>query len=134
MPATKPELLQINDIGEVVADSILDFFNEPHNCHIIHELFELGVTYAKTEVKSNFNTHFSGKTFVLTGTMASYSREEAKALIEEFGGKVSGSVSKKTHAVIAGAEAGSKLEKARILGVQILTEAEFQNLLTEVKC
>ena len=129
--ASVEELLQVNDIGTVVATSIRDFFSEEHNCQIIEQLHDLGVTYIKTNGESKFNPNISGKTFVLTGTLTTYSRDEAKALIEEFGGKVSGSVSKKTHAVVAGNEAGSKLDKATALGITILSEEEFKQLFEE---
>lgn len=122
------ELLLVSDIGEVVAKSIVDFFNEDHNIEIIKKLLHLGVHYPITDGNNKYNEAISGKTFVLTGTLPTYSRDEARALIEEFGGKVSGSVSKKTHYVLAGSESGSKLDKAQELGIQILNEAEFKKL------
>jgi DNA ligase (NAD+) len=122
------ELLQINDIGGTVATSIVDFFSESHNRQIIAELIELGINYPKNVSQSIFNTHISGKTFVLTGTLTDYTRDEAKALIENFAGRVSSSVSKKTDYVVAGTEAGSKLDKATSLGVTILDEQQFKQL------
>ena len=127
--ASVEELLQINDIGEIVATSIVDFFKEEHNCEVIKKLLELGITYSKNINKSQFNEFISGKIFVLTGTLNSYSRDEAKAIIEGFGGKVSVSVSKKTNYVVAGSDAGSKLEKALSLGITIIDEEKFKQFL-----
>ena len=129
MQAGITELLQINDIGEIVANSIVGFFAEQHNREIIQQLFNLGVSYSKNISKSIFHPQISGKTFVLTGTLPKYSRDDAKAIIESFGGKVSGSVSKKTDYVIAGVEAGSKLDKATSLGIKILDEEHFKQLI-----
>lgn len=129
MQANLEELLLVNDIGEVVAKSILDFFSETHNCEIITKLLASGVTYPIMESTNKYNEFITGKTFVLTGTLSNYSRDEAKALIEEFGGKVAGSVSKKTHYVVAGIEAGSKLDKATELGISIIDETSFINFL-----
>ena len=131
MQAGVTELLQINDIGEIVANSIAGFFSEEHNRQIIQELFSLGVSYSKNISKSIFHPKISGKTFVLTGTLPNYSRDEAKAIIESFGGKVSGSVSKKTDYVVAGTDAGSKLDKASSLGINILDEEQFKQLVKD---
>lgn len=128
MTASELELLQVHDVGSVVALSIIDFFSEEHNRTIINKLIELGVNYKVVEATNKFNKNITGKTFVLTGTLANSSRDEAKNKIEEFGGKVSSSVSKKTDYVVAGIEAGSKLEKANTLGIAILSENEFTNL------
>ncbi|MCC2625233.1 MAG: ligA [Burkholderiales bacterium] len=127
--ASKPELMQVHDIGETVADAILDFFAEKHNIDVIKKLISYGITYPVVEAKNNYNPHITGKTFVLTGTLTKYSREEAKEKIEEFGGKVSGSVSKKTDYVVAGGEAGSKLDKAHELGITIINETQFETWL-----
>lgn len=127
--ATFEELLLVNDIGEVVAQSILDFFSEAHNCEIIEKLLRSGITYLMAAATNKYNEFITGKTFVLTGTLSKYSRDEAKALIEELGGKVAGSVSKKTNYVVAGIEAGSKLDKATELGITIIDEANFNNFL-----
>ena len=129
MQAEKLELMQLQDIGEVVADAIVDFFAEAHNRDIISQLLNLGVNYPIVTVTSNFNPNITGKTFVLTGTLTHYSRDDAKTKIEAFGGKVSGSVSKKTDYVIAGAEAGSKLDKAHELNVKIIDEDQFNKFL-----
>ena len=128
MNATASELLQINDIGEIVATSIVEFFSENHNCQIISELLALGINYSKNINKSIFNEKISGKTFVLTGSLIDYTRDEARELIENLAGRVSSSVSKKTDYVVAGSEAGSKLDKATGLGVTILDEQQFKQL------
>jgi DNA ligase (NAD+) len=121
-------LQQVPDIGPIVADSIVQFLAESHNRDVINALIEAGIHWEES-LGTNTNGIFSGKTLVLTGTLPSMSRDEAKALIEEAGGKVAGSVSKKTDYVVAGAEAGSKLEKAESLGVKILDEAGLMTLL-----
>ena len=128
MNATVNELLQINDIGEIVATSIVDFFSENHNREIISELLALGINYSKHISKSIFNETISGKIFVLTGSLIDYTRDDARKLIESFAGRVSSSVSKKTNYVVAGSEAGSKLDKATDLGVTILNEQQFKQL------
>jgi DNA ligase (NAD+) len=122
-------LLQVNDVGPIVAESILQFFSEPHNREVIKSMQNLGVQWPETTGKQKAFGMLQGKTLVLTGTLPNLSRDAAQALIEEAGGKVSSSVSKKTDFVVAGAEAGSKLEKARNLGVSIIDEAELLNLL-----
>ena len=123
-------LENIPDVGPVVAESIVDFFTEMHNREEIARLIDAGVHWEEHEGVANASTGpFVGKLFVLTGTLPSLTREDAKELIETAGGKVSGSVSKKTSYVIAGAEAGSKLGRARELGVAILDEAELFQLL-----
>jgi DNA ligase (NAD+) len=122
------KLQQVPDIGPIVADSIVQFLAESHNRDVINALIEAGIHWEES-LGTNTNGIFSGKTLVLTGTLPSMSRDEAKALIEEAGGKVAGSVSKKTDYVVAGAEAGSKLEKAESLGVKILDEAGLMALL-----
>jgi DNA ligase (NAD+) len=131
--ADQARLQQVPDVGPIVAKSITAFFSESHNSEVIAQLRIRGICWEEHEV-----THFkvlplSGKTFVLTGTLPSMSREEAKAALESLGAKVAGSVSKKTEYVIAGAEAGSKLDKARELGVPILDEQGLINLLNGKK-
>lgn len=121
----------ISGIGEVMARAIVGFFNEPRNRALVVELLKAGVrpvAPAKRETGAQ-NALFAGKTFVLTGTLPTLTRDDAGALIEAAGGKVSGSVSKKTSYVLAGEEAGSKLEKAQQLGVPIIDEAEFRRML-----
>lgn len=124
LAAEKDEISAIEGFGNVMAESVYSALREPHILELISRLKEYGVnmTYSKKSLADN---RFSGLTFVLTGTLPTMKRDEAKALIESFGGKVSGSVSKKTSYVVAGEEAGSKLVKANELGIEILTEAEL---------
>ena len=128
MSADADALLKVNDVGEVIAQSIIHFFEEPHNRHVIENLVDLGVNWPTPEA-SAVNDLVSGKTFVLTGTLPSMGREEAKALLLAQGAKVASSVSKKTDYVVAGAEAGSKLEKAQALGVAVIDEAKMLEML-----
>ncbi|BCO27604.1 DNA ligase [Rhodoferax lithotrophicus] len=129
MAASEEQLLEVTDIGPIVAQSLRTFFDQPHNREVVEQLRACGVTWPEGEPAQRAPTPFSGKTFVLTGTLPSLGREEAKALIEAAGGKVAGSVSKKTSYVVAGAEAGSKLEKAQELGITVLDEASLLKLL-----
>ena len=124
-------LQQVPDVGPIVAQCIADFFAEPHNREVIEQLRAAGVHWAEGEPQGSVAGALAGKTFVLTGTLPTLSRDEAKALIEARGGKVAGSVSKKTHYVVAGAEAGSKLDKAQALGLAILDEDGLRALLNE---
>ena len=124
-------LLQVNDVGPIVTDSILQFFAEPHNRQVIDSMRHLGVQWPEHAGKQQAFGVLQGKTLVLTGTLPGLSRDDAKAMIEAAGGKVSGSVSKNTDYVVAGSEAGSKLEKAQQLGISILDEAQFKNLLVD---
>lgn len=130
MAATEDEISAVHEIGGKMAQSLTAFFREKQNLAFIQKLKDAGVstTYKKAR-SAGIQPSFEGMTFVLTGTLELYTRDEASALIEQRGGKVSGSVSKKTSYVLAGEQAGSKLEKARSLGVPILTEAEFEQLL-----
>lgn len=122
---TLDDLLKIEGIGSVVAQSLLDYFGNDENKQEIDRLFQHGVQ-PKVSVVQSFEGHsFAGKIFVLTGTLPSYTRTAAASLIKERGGKVTDSVSKKTDYLLAGAEAGSKLDKAQTLGVKVLTEEEF---------
>ena len=124
--ATDDELLRVEGFGEKTAAAVRAWFAAPANRHLVHELQAAGVQPTPPVAASSA---LSGKTFVLTGTLPTLSREEATAKIEAAGGKVSGSVSKKTHYVVAGEEAGSKLEKAKTLGVAMIDEAELLRLL-----
>ncbi|WP_415258634.1 NAD-dependent DNA ligase LigA [Thauera phenylacetica] len=124
-------LQQVPDVGPIVAECIAEFFAEPHNREVIEQLRAAGVHWAEGEPQGTVAGALAGKTFVLTGTLPTLSRDEAKALIEARGGKVAGSVSKKTHYVVAGAEAGSKLDKAQALGLAILDEDGLRALLNE---
>ncbi len=123
-------LLQVRDVGPVVAESIRRFFDEPHNREAVEQLRAVGITWPEgAPVAAAASGPFAGKTVVLTGTLPGLTRDEAKAMLEGAGAKVSGSVSKKTDFVLAGAEAGSKLDKAKELGVRVLDEAEFRSML-----
>ena len=128
MAADEAVLEQVADVGPVVSASIRRFFAEPHNVGVIEALLKADVEPLESVGRAE-HLVFAGKTFVLTGTLPALTREEAKALIEAQGGKVAGSVSKKTDYVVAGAEAGSKLTKAQELGVTILDEDQFKELL-----
>ncbi len=127
--ADESQLLQVSDVGPVVAGRIATFFREPHNLDIIASLRAAGVHWQETEPQALADGPLTGQTAVLTGTLSSMTREEAKAKLEALGVKVAGSVSKKTDFIVAGAEAGSKLEKALELGVTVLDEAAFLELL-----
>jgi DNA ligase (NAD+) len=128
MAADEARLQQVQDVGPVVAASIVHFFAEPHNRQVIADLAKVSVRGTALEPVA-VDSAIAGKTFVLTGTLPTLSRDEAKAMIEAKGGKVAGSVSKKTDFVVAGAEAGSKLDKARLLGVIILNQQQLVELL-----
>jgi len=130
MNATEEELTAVQDVGPVVAHSIAHFFAQPHNREVVEQLLAAGVRWPPVE-RPQADSAFSGKTFVLTGTLQSMTRDEAKARIEALGGKASGSVSAKTDYLVAGESAGSKLTKAQSLGVRILDEAAFLALLAE---
>ena len=132
-------LLEVNDVGPVVAESIAQFFAEPHNREVVEQLRACGIAWKEgapaQRRPGNVATEpagpFAGKTVVLTGALTAMSRDDAKSKIEALGGKVAGSVSKKTDLVVAGAEAGSKLDRAQELGVTVWDEAEFLRHLTE---
>jgi DNA ligase (NAD+) len=124
------QLLAVPDVGPIVAESIRDFFAEGHNQQVIDDLIAAGFQWSESEGEGDASPKpLAGKTFVLTGTLPTLAREDAKEMIESLGGKVAGSVSKKTDYVVAGAEAGSKLEKAESLGVAVLDEAQLLALL-----
>lgn len=129
MNATVEELTTIPDIGEIIAKSVVEYFNDNHHRSVVEELKEIGLNtkYLGQEVEEN--SEFNGKTFVLTGSLQLFTREEAEEKIEQLGGKASSSVSKKTSAVIVGANPGSKYEKAKELGIPIWTEEEFKEKL-----
>jgi DNA ligase (NAD+) len=129
MNASFDELSAIRDVGPVTAEYIIDFFKEEENRAMLEQLKILGVNMNYIDTSVSTDSVFAGKTVVLTGTLEKYSRNEATALLEDLGAHVSGSVSKKTDYVIYGTEAGSKLDKARQLGVTTLDEAEFEKLL-----
>ncbi len=131
--ASTEQLLEVPDVGPIVAQSIRAFFEQPHNAEVVAQLRAAGVEWAEHEgaAADAAPKPFAKLTFVLTGTLPVLTRDEAKALIEEAGGKVSGSVSKKTNYVVAGAEAGSKLDKAHELGVLVLDEDGLRKLLKD---
>ena len=129
MQASEAELLEVADIGPVVAHSIRTFFEQPHNREVVEQLRALGVSWTEGPPAARQVLPLSGKTLVITGTLPTLSRDEAKDRIEAAGGKVAGSVSKKTDYLVAGSEAGSKLAKAQELGVPILDEAQLLVLL-----
>jgi DNA ligase (NAD+) len=122
------ELQDVNEVGPRIAESIVEFFSIAANRKLVERLREAGLTL--TGKKKQRGTKLAGKTFVLTGTLAHFTRDEAKKMIEDAGGKVTGSVSKKTDYVLAGAEAGSKLDKAKELGVEVIDEREMEQLLS----
>ena len=128
MNATLFELAETEDVGEIIALSIKKFFEQEQTLDIIDKLKKAGVNTEKI-VEELIDNRFEGQTFVLTGTLEKYSRDEASKIIERFGGKTASSVSKKTSYVLAGSEAGSKLDKARNLGVNVITEEEFEEMI-----
>ena len=126
--ATVEELTEIDDIGEIMAVSVVEFFEEPQNRMFLQRLAEAGVHCEDNSEEELIDKRFDGKVFVLTGTLEKYKRSEASAIIERYGGKTSSSVSKKTDYVLAGADAGSKLEKAQALGIAVISEDEFEEM------
>lgn len=128
MNASLEELSAQEDVGEITANSIYEFFNQDQTRDLIGKLKDAGVNMNSLE-EDNLDARFAGMTFVLTGTLEKFTRDEASDIIEKFGGKTSGSVSKKTTYVLAGEEAGSKLTKAQNLGVNIITEQDFENMI-----
>ena len=129
LAADETRLLQVPDIGPVVAAAILAFFQEPHNQEVLARLLAAGVRWPATAVQTSTGESLTGKSFVLTGTLESLTRDQASERLRALGAKVAGSVSKKTDYVVAGHDAGSKLDKARELGVQVLDEAGLLSLL-----
>ena len=127
MQASREDLTQVPDVGEITAVSIYEWFRQEQSIHLIRRLREAGVNFACTRTVTD--TRFAGKTIVLTGALSRFTREEATEKIELFGGKAAGSVSKKTSFVVAGENAGSKERKARELGIPVLTEDEFLEML-----
>jgi len=127
MKASAEELEEVNEVGPRIAESIVEFFADAHNRKLVGDLRKAGLTF--TGQRKEKGTKLAGKTFVLTGTLARHTRDEAKKMIEDAGGRVSGSVSKKTDYVVAGTDAGSKLDKARELGVNVIGEEELEGLV-----
>ena len=124
--ASEEQLLEVEEVGPRIAQSIVEFFSEPKNCELLQSLAKAGLKFKGR--KKERGTKLAGKTFVLTGTLPRLTRDEAKKLIEDAGGRVSGSVSKKTDYVVAGSDAGSKLDKAKELGVAVIGEDEMKEL------
>ena len=129
MDATEEQLLTVSDVGPIVAKSLRTFFDQPHNREVVEQLRACGVTWQEGEAAAVVPKPLSGKTFVITGTLPTLSRDQAKEMLEAAGAKVAGSVSKKTDYLLAGSDAGSKLDKARELGVAVIDEAVLSNLL-----
>ena len=132
MGATEQELVDIEDVGEIVASSITEYFADEENRRFVNRLLEVGV-HPQMHMQEDAGTLFEGLTFVLTGTLPTLSRAQAQEMIRKNGGKATGSVSKKTSIVLAGESAGSKLDKARELGVTIIDEAQFLRLIEQQK-
>jgi DNA ligase (NAD+) len=126
--AGEDEIQRVPDVGPVVAKNVAAYFRDPDNAAVVDRLLAGGITWPAPAAIA-VQTEVTGKTFVLTGTLQALTREEAEEAIVQLGGKVSGSVSKKTQYVVAGAEAGSKLKKAQQLGITVLDEAAFLKLL-----
>jgi len=129
MEASEEQLLEVNDVGPVVAHSLRTFFDQPHNREVVEQLRACGLTWDESEPAERAPKPLAGKTFVITGTLPTLSRDDAKDRLEAAGAKVAGSVSKKTTYLLAGAEAGSKLDKARELGVEVIDEQQMLGLL-----
>lgn len=131
MTAAEAALIRVPDVGPVVAESIATFFRQPHNIEVIMRLRELGVHWPDMQAQSDRPQPFAGQTWVLTGSLATMSRDQAKEKLQQLGAKVSGSVSKKTHCVVAGEAAGSKLADAEKFGVTVISESAFLQRLAE---
>jgi DNA ligase (NAD+) len=129
MDATQEALLQVNDVGPIVAKSLRTFFEQAHNREVVAQLRACGIRWEEGAASADAPKPLAGMTFVLTGTLPTLGRDDAKDKIEAAGGKVLGSVSKKTSFVVAGSEAGSKLAKAQELGVAVLDEAALLEML-----
>jgi DNA ligase (NAD+) len=129
MDATEEQLLMVSDVGPIVAKSLRTFFDQPHNREVVEQLRACGVTWEEGEPAVVTPKPLSGKTFVITGTLPTLSRDQAKDMLEAAGAKVAGSVSKKTDYLLAGADAGSKLDKARELGVAVMDETQLLGML-----
>ena len=130
MDASPDQLLEVDDVGPVVAQSLHTFFAQPHNREVVEQLRAAGIAWTELDGSADRSPKpLAGRSFVLTGTLPTLARDDAKSMIEAAGGKVSGSVSKKTHFVVAGDEAGGKLDKARELGVEVIDDAALLAML-----
>jgi DNA ligase (NAD+) len=125
--ATYDELIAIHEIGPQVAQSVVQFFDEEHNRATIQRLMDAGIRLGKTETHTN--EQLAGLTFVFTGTLEKFTRDDARRIVESMGGRAASSVSKKTDYVVAGKDTGSKADKAEALGVKIISEDEFQSMI-----
>jgi DNA ligase (NAD+) len=131
MDASEEALLEVNDVGPVVATSLHTFFGQPHNREVVEQLRACGLHWPEGEPAARTPRPLAGKTFVITGTLPTLSRDDAKDKLEAAGAKVAGSVSKKTDFLVAGEEAGSKLDKAQALGVAVIDEARMLQILEQ---
>ncbi|HIJ34701.1 MAG TPA: hypothetical protein HPP65_09890 [Gammaproteobacteria bacterium] len=129
MESTAEQLLGVEDVGPIVAENIITFFAQPHNCEVIDQLLLAGLEWPDVEPVSSLEQALSGQRYVITGTLNEMTRSEAKQRLQTLGAKVVGSVSRKTTALICGADPGSKREKALSIGVPILDENELKQLL-----
>ena len=127
--AKEEDLSRIDDVGDVIAKSVYDFFHLEQNINRIEKLREYGLNFLYESSRKEGTTIFTGKTVVLTGALTKYTRDEASKIIEDLGGKTSSSVSKKTDYVLYGDNAGSKLTKAQSLGIKLITEDEFEEMV-----
>lgn len=127
--ATLEQLIQVEDVGPKVGESIVFFFGQPKNRDLIHRLKEFGLNLSMAHIADTSAKPLSGQTFVITGTLSRYSRDEAKKIIEQQGGKVTSSLSQKTHYLVVGKDPGSKLDKAKIIGIKLLAEDEFRKII-----
>jgi DNA ligase (NAD+) len=132
MDTNEDELIGIREIGPEVADSMVRFFKENDNLRVIKRLEDAGVTYPETEAGDRKGNSLAGMTFVFTGALSSFTRDEAKRRVSELGGKPTSSVSRKTTYVVIGKDPGSKVERARALDVRVITEDEFRELIGAV--
>ena len=133
MNATLDELVNLDDVGQITAESILDYLSDENNIKFINDLIKVGMNPQYEVQEVNTNNIFAGKTVVLTGKLVELTRNEAKEYLEKYGAKVTGSVTSKTDLVIAGEKAGSKLAKAEQLGIRVINEEEFANMVREVE-
>jgi len=135
MTASEDEVTEVYEIGESISKSVKKFFNDPHNKKNLDELKKVGLKFSFAERKDSFlkDNFFKGKNFVLTGMLSEYSRDEAGEIITNFGGNITSSVSNKTDYVLAGEKAGSKLDKAKALGIKIISESEFKEKISKAE-
>ena len=128
MNASLEDLKETDDVGEIMAESVYNFFKQEQTLDLIAKLRNAGINFEQVE-EENSDNRFEGKIFVLTGALDKYSRKEAEEIIEKFGGKTSSSVSKKTSYVLAGEDSGSKLVKANELGIPVISENDFEEMI-----